>query len=76
MKQLQSKISRKLAQLEEENVGATVNQHEQAILNSILEMKPNPVVLTFEFEPTYTGGKRIKKTITPEQLVAYENRCV
>lgn len=73
MKQLQSKISRKLAQLEEENVGATVNQHEQAILNSILEMKPNPVVLTFEFEPTYTGGKRIKKTITPEQLVAYEN---
>lgn len=38
-----------------------------------MAMKPNPIILTFEFEPTYTGGKRIKKTMTPDQIAAYES---
>ncbi|AET39237.1 lipoyl(octanoyl) transferase LIP2 Ecym_4160 [Eremothecium cymbalariae DBVPG len=33
----------------------------------------NPTILTFEFEPTYTGGKRTKKTMTSQQVEIYEN---
>ncbi|SCW04104.1 LAFE_0H06018g1_1 [Lachancea fermentati] len=73
MKKLKSNIDKKLIELHEQNVGSTINEHEQLILNNILEMKPNPIVLTFEFEPTYTGGKRIKKTITEEEVSKFEN---
>ncbi|CAI4046530.1 hypothetical protein SKDZ_12G2710 [Saccharomyces kudriavzevii ZP591] len=74
IKDIQSKIERKLIQLDEEYKGtATINDNEKRILDKIIAMKPNPIVLTFEFEPTYTGGKRIKKTMTPNQMAAYES---
>lgn len=74
MKKLQSKIEQKLIALDDEyNGNATINSKEKEILDRIMEMKPNPMVLTFEFEPTYTGGKRIKKTITPEKISEFEN---
>ncbi|SCU96728.1 LAFA_0G07778g1_1 [Lachancea sp. 'fantastica'] len=73
MKHLQSKIDRKLAQLQTEHPGTTLNQHEQWILKNISEMKPHPMVLTFEFEPTYTGGKRSKKAVSPEDIARFEN---
>ncbi|KAG0664480.1 Lipoyl ligase [Maudiozyma exigua] len=74
MKKLQSKIEHKLIELDDKYRGtATVNSKEKEILDRIMEMKPNPMVLTFEFEPTYTGGKRIKKTITPEQISEFGN---
>lgn len=73
IKQLESKISKRLKNLKGQNETLSINQHEEMILNKILEMKPNPMVLTFEFEPTYTGGKRIKKIITQEQINMYEN---
>lgn len=72
IKQLHAKIRRRLVKLYEDNVGAEVNEHETMIIDNILSMKPNPIILTFEFEPTYTGGKRIKKSITPEQITKYE----
>jgi len=74
MKKVQSKIEQKLIELDEEYQGnATINSNEKQILDKILAMKPNPMVLTFEYEPTYTGGKRIKKIITPEQISKLEN---
>ncbi|CAI4645441.1 BFH_collapsed_G0037650.mRNA.1.CDS.1 [Saccharomyces cerevisiae] len=74
IKDIQSKIERKLIQLDEEYKGtATINDNEKRILDKVMAMKPNPIILTFEFEPTYTGGKRIKKTMTPDQIAAYES---
>lgn len=74
IKQLQSKINKRLLNLQKDhNETIEVNEHERMILESIKQMKPNPIVLTFEFEPTYTGGKRIKKQITQEQIAQYEN---
>ncbi|CEP61430.1 lipoyl(octanoyl) transferase LIP2 LALA0_S03e02696g [Lachancea lanzarotensis] len=73
MKHLQSKIDRKLNQLETEHPGTTINQHEQWILKNITDMKPHPIALTFEFEPTYTGGKRSKKAVTLEDIARFEN---
>ncbi|EJS42692.1 lip2p [Saccharomyces arboricola H-6] len=74
IKDIQSKIERKLIQFDEEYKGtATINDSEKRILDNVMTMKPNPIVLTFEFEPTYTGGKRIKKTMTPSQIAAYES---
>ncbi|SCU89422.1 LAME_0E03444g1_1 [Lachancea meyersii CBS 8951] len=73
MKHLQSKIYRKLRQLESEHPGTTLNHHEEWILKNISNMKPHPMVLTFEFEPTYTGGKRSKKALSPEDIAKFEN---
>lgn len=73
MKGLTSKIDRKLRQLQVEHSGAVVNEHEQMILSSILEMKPNPIILTFEFEPTYTGGKRSKRAVTDDEIRKFES---
>ena len=71
MKKLESSITRQLAALQEQNMA--INDQEQSIIDKIMELKPNPVVLTFQFEPTYTGGKRIKKQITAEQISEFEN---
>lgn len=73
IKELQSKIKRRIAEVEEQYENASINENEQKILDQIMAMKPNPILLTFEFEPTYTGGKRIKKTITDEQIKSFEN---
>ncbi|CUS22137.1 LAQU0S04e09032g1_1 [Lachancea quebecensis] len=73
MKALESKIRRKLDQLSVETNGASINEHEQKILGSILDMKPNPIILTFEFEPTYTGGKRSKKSLLDEDIRRFQN---
>lgn len=73
IKELHAKIRRRLAKLREENVNTTINDSEKQIINSILSMKPNPIILTFEFDPTYTGGKRIKKTMTQEQIARFES---
>ncbi|CAI4035149.1 hypothetical protein SMKI_12G2940 [Saccharomyces mikatae IFO 1815] len=74
IKDIQSKIERKLIQLDEEYKGTVkINDNEKKILDKVMAMKPNPIILTFEFEPTYTGGKRIKKSMTSSQITAYEN---
>ncbi|SCV04035.1 LANO_0G07756g1_1 [Lachancea nothofagi CBS 11611] len=73
MKNLKSKIDQKLREVYSANTGATINQHEEFILKNILDMKPHPIVLTFEFEPTYTGGKRSKKALSPEDISRFEN---
>ncbi|EDO16573.1 hypothetical protein Kpol_1064p55 [Vanderwaltozyma polyspora DSM 70294] len=73
MKSLQSTIKQKLIQLEVDHPGSSINAYEKKILDNILEMKPNPVILTFEFDPVYTGGKRTKKKITQAEIEGYSN---
>lgn len=72
-KQLQGKIKNQLTKLQVEHPNGTINPEEKKIIDKILSMKPNPMVLTFQFEPTYTGGKRIKKSITKEQIKQFES---
>lgn len=72
-KQLQGKIKNQLTKLQVEHPNGTINSEEKKIIDNILSMKPNPMVLTFQFEPTYTGGKRIKKSITTEQIKQFES---
>lgn len=72
IKELHAKIRRRTAQLQQEKGNVNLNENESQILDRILNLKPNPMVLTFEFQPTYTGGKRIKKLITEEQIARYE----
>lgn len=71
-KQLQSKIKTQLIKLKEEHPNGVLNSDEKKNIDNILSMKPNPMVLTFQFEPTYTGGKRIKKTITKDLIKQFE----
>lgn len=71
-KQLQSKIKTQLTKLQEEHPNGVLNPDEKKIIDNILSMKPNPMVLTFQFEPTYTGGKRIKKIITKDLIKQFE----
>lgn len=73
IKELHAKIKRKLEKFNEEHANSIINETESKILDKILAMKPNPIVLTFEFNPTYTGGKRVKKTMTPERVAQFEN---
>lgn len=71
-KQLQGKIKKQLAKLQEEYPKSVLNPAEKGIIDNILAMKPNPMILTFQFEPTYTGGKRIKKMITKDLIEQFE----
>lgn len=74
VKLLQSKIERRLNELHKQHAAdIEINDHEKMILQNIKEMKPNPIILTFQFEPTYTGGKRVKKQISDSEINAYEN---
>lgn len=73
VKELHSKIKKRLKKLQEEHPNGTLDEKEQEVIDRILDVRLNPMVLTFEFQPTYTGGKRIKKTITREQISRYEN---
>lgn len=40
--------------------GMVLQDYEQAFIKRVLGMKPAPVVLTFEFENVYTGGKQMR----------------
>ncbi|CDO94066.1 unnamed protein product [Kluyveromyces dobzhanskii CBS 2104] len=74
IKQLQSKIKREMTSLRNEHgPEIQLNFHEQMIIDNINQMKPNPIVLTFQFEPTYTGGKRVKRLINEEQIARFES---
>lgn len=74
MKKIEKKIRQKVLEVGDRfGPEAMINENEKRILDQILELKPNPTLFTFEFEPTYTGGKRIKKSITDEQIKEFEN---
>lgn len=58
-KAMVSKLEQREKAVQQE--GYALNDYESLIIAQIRAAKPPPVVLTFEFEPTYTGGKREKK---------------
>ncbi|CUM46577.1 uncharacterized protein AC631_02030 [Debaryomyces fabryi] len=58
-KKLESKIKKQ--QNEIASQGYQLNEYEDNLLKKILDMKPFPTLLTFEFENVYTGGKKMKK---------------
>ncbi|AGO13762.1 AaceriAGL107Wp [[Ashbya] aceris (nom. inval.)] len=70
-KRMQSKIAQRLRQRAESTASTDLMLDWPAPAKCITT--PSPVVLTFEFEPTYTGGKRIKKTITNDEIQALES---
>ncbi|AMD21110.1 HEL171Cp [Eremothecium sinecaudum] len=45
----------------------------ESLVTDTTHNKITPLILSFQFEPTYTGGKRIKRSITPEEISSYEN---
>lgn len=73
VKELHAKVRRRLKKLQEEHPNGALDEKENEVIDRILDVKMNPMILTFEFQPTYTGGKRIKKSITQEEIARYEN---
>jgi lipoyl(octanoyl) transferase len=57
-KKLSTKIKRKQQELYEQNL--TTNDYETELLKNILHMKPSPTLLSFEFKPVFTAGRREK----------------
>lgn len=57
-KKLESKIKK---QYKEIPAGFQLNDYETGLLQKILQMKPLPTLLTFEFNNVYTGGKKMKQ---------------
>lgn len=49
--------------------GLVLNEYEDNLLKKILEMKPFPTLLTFEFENVYTGGKQMKSDVNMESKI-------
>lgn len=72
LKAILSKVEQREKYILREHPNAILNDEESKILDQIKAMKPNPMILSFEFEPTYTAGKRMKKTITEDQLNAFK----
>lgn len=58
-KRLESKIRKQRHDVASQ--GYKLNEYEDELLKKILDMKPFPTLLTFEFENVYTGGKQVKK---------------
>lgn len=67
-KLMEAKINRQKKQLEA--AGQLMSEYEEGLIDKILEMKPHPTVLTFEFENVYTGGKKLKQDPTLGQKIA------
>lgn len=71
-KDLESKIKKQKYLLESQ--GFAIPEYEDQLLKKILDIKPSPTVLTFEFENVYTGGKKVKKDRDIKQKMAdFEN---
>jgi len=70
-KKMISKINKSSKELA--NNGFESNDYEKKIIESILENKPSPTVLSFEFRPVFTAGQREKKRLKPEDISKLKN---
>ncbi|CCH41621.1 Octanoyltransferase [Wickerhamomyces ciferrii] len=48
--------------------GLESNDYEKKIIQQILDNKPSPTVLSFEFKPVFTAGQREKKRLSQESI--------
>ncbi|EGV66699.1 lipoyl/octanoyl transferase [Yamadazyma tenuis] len=70
-KEIEAKIKRNKLELSQQ--GLEINDYEKGLIDKILEMKPHPTLLTFQFNNVYTGGKKIKRDPTiHQQIKAFE----
>ncbi|ODV80361.1 lipoyltransferase [Suhomyces tanzawaensis NRRL Y-17324] len=58
-KKLEGKIKKQKRDIAAQ--GMKLNEYEESLLDKILDMKPFPTLLTFEFENVYTGGKKVRQ---------------
>lgn len=65
-KNIESKMRKR--KLELDSQGLPMSSYEKDLLQKILNMRPLPMLLTFEFENVYTGGKKIKKQSHEENI--------
>lgn len=65
-KNIESKMRKRRHELDSQ--GLSMSSYEKDLLQKILNMRPLPALLTFEFENVYTGGKKIKKQSLEENL--------
>lgn len=61
-----SKIDRSNKELASK--GLESNDYEKKIVQAILENKPSPTVLSFEFKPIFTAGQREKKRLKDQDI--------
>ncbi|EGW34961.1 uncharacterized protein SPAPADRAFT_132353 [Spathaspora passalidarum NRRL Y-27907] len=52
--------------------GDTLTYKETQLIDKILDLKPLPTILTFEFNNVYAGGLRSKEEVSPELREQYE----
>lgn len=70
-KRMESKIRKQQKDIKTQ--GYALSDYEEGLISKILEMKPFPTLLTFEFENVYTGGKKMRQDPTlREQISAFE----
>lgn len=70
-KKMASKIDRSNRELASK--GLESNDYEKKIVQAILENKPSPTVLSFEFKPIFTAGQREKKRLSGEDIAKLKN---
>lgn len=70
-KKIESNISKQRKEVHAK--GYTLSEYEEGLLDKILEVKPRPTIVTFEFENVYTGGKKMKQDPSlKEKIKDYE----
>lgn len=69
-KSMQSKIGRKRREMDEKNL--VMNEYEAELLANIVAMKPSPMLLSFQFNNVFTGGRREKGKVTEEDIKKME----
>lgn len=70
-KQMMSKIGKKKREMDDKSL--VMNDYEAELLANIVAMKPGPTLLTFQFEPVITGGRRERHRLQREDIVKLES---
>lgn len=70
-KRMESKIRKQQKDITAQ--GYLLSDYEEGLIGKILEMKPFPTLLTFEFENVYTGGKKMRHDPSlKDQIASFE----
>jgi lipoyl(octanoyl) transferase len=70
-KHMMSKIASKRREMLQKKL--IMNDYEVELLANIISMKPSPTLLTFQFQPVITGGRREKNRLTQTDISLLES---
>lgn len=70
-KKMMRKIGAKKREMDSKNL--VMNDYEAELLTNIVSMKPSPTLLSFQFEPVLTGGRREKNRLTSDDISKLES---